>query len=368
MNRTITLTDPPSSWSELSESQLIFIHSLPRLEMADSVFRMKVFLHLAGLELCGESFYAELPDEQSDNPTLEQINAQLSWMESVVEGSADITVVLKPVTYDGEAPLYSISVSDFFDAVTFYTKFIDEPYELLDCKFDTVRIGKHTYKAPDPCMASLTYEQYQSAQACLTEIWDCTNYIQQLQQQIESKEPNEELVQSAQQTADDLHKAQASFLTYVLHLMHAVSIEEEQYDSKGNLLTDNKGKPIIKSHAILQKKDFKSDDAERLFPEMLAEAPEWLFPVMYQWYQSCLAYLQKKFSKLFSGKKGGGDSDPLVSTSATLNTLMKEQGFTSHQDVLDANAIFIFQKLDALTRQAEEMERMNKKMKSKSHR
>lgn len=350
--------------------------------MPDPIFKMQVFLHLAGLELCGESFYTELSTTVSDvSPSGENLSAQLSWMESVLSGSADITVVLQPsesssvLAKDTKA---LISADALFNAITHFTKFLDEPYTLIDCKLDRIHIGSHIYKAPDPMILSLTYEQYQGAQSALGAVQDLSQYVQQLYEQL-SKSPSQGGVSTPSPSdinavspeltsaISDLHEAQATFLSFVLLPMYNHTEEQDELDSDGNVILDKKGRP--KRHTIntLRTKKFISEEAQLLIPELKEHSPEWLFPIMYQWFQSSLIAHQKNFPKLFSGKKGGA-SDPLVATISTLNTLMKEQGYQDQQAVLDANAIFNFQKLDALTRQAEEMERMNKKMKSKSRR
>lgn len=366
--------------------------------MPDSIFKMQVFLHLAGLELCGESFYTEPSTTVSDvSPSGENLSAQLSWMESVLSGSADITVVLQPSESSSALDKDTkalISADALFNAITHFTKFLDEPYTLIDCKLDRIHIGSHIYKAPDPMILSLTYEQYQGAQSALGAVQDLSQYVQQLYEQFSKQPPrnldpsNSRNIESSKSrnidpsnprplepsispeltsAISDLHEAQATFLSFVLLPMYNHTEEQDELDSEGNVILDKKGRP--KRHTIntLRTKKFISEEAQLLIPELKDHSPEWLFPIMYQWFQSSLIAHQKNFPKLFSGKKGGA-SDPLVATISTLNTLMKEQGYQDQQAVLDANAIFNFQKLDALTRQAEEMERMNKKMKSKSRR
>lgn len=345
--------------------------------MADSVFRMTVFLYLAGLELCGESFYAEPELSEGDKLGVEDINRNLEWMESVMKGTADITVVLRPVDSGEDAPLYTISAESLYDAVSFYTKFLDEPYTLIDCKLNTIHIGSHIYKAPDPMMISLTYEQYQDAQSMLGGIWGIEQGIGQLQKKMESiiqkaqkkkKEPviPQNMLDEMQELAEDMKTQQAEFLSRLFTIMDVKTEQVTLLDDEGNPIMDKKGKIRTEQKVYHEERAFKSHEAERNVEEFKEHAPSWLFPVMYQWFQSSLQAQQKNFPKLFSGKKGSGESNPLVATISTLNTLMKEQGYQDQQAVLDANAIFNFQKLDALTRQAEEMERMNKKMKSKS--
>lgn len=369
---TITLPDPPSDWNELSKEQLIYIHSLPRAEMHEEVFKMTVFLYLCNLELCGESFYTPLANDDAND--LSGMTEQVKWMESVLDNSADITVVLR-YRDNHDAPMMKIGATDLFNAIEAFTEFLDTPFTLVVCPLGQLRIGNHTYDSPAPQMVGLTYEQYTGAQSDLGEIWgmqtQLENYLQQIQSIVQEadkrkKEPiiPRELTSAIEELQDGMKHAQAHFCAYVLTVMQAVVDEVEEYDADGNVKMV-KGKIKKTLHSRMEAKKFDSVEADRLADEIYEHAPSWLFPILHQWFQGSLAAQQKLFPKLFSGKKGGGESNPLVANIATLNTLMKEQGYHDQQAVLDANAIFNFKKLDDLTRQAEEMERMNKKMKRK---
>lgn len=373
--QTLTLPDPPSDWMDFSREQLIYIHSLPRSEMPDSVFRMQVFLYLAGLELCGQSYYDQ--PEESDDISEAEISKQLDWMESIINGTAEINVVLKPVQSDDDVR-YVIGTDDLFNAVSFFTKFLDEPYTLIDCKIDTLHLGDRIFKAPDPMMVSLTYEQYQDAQSILGSIWYEEKNLTELKDKLnkiiskaakKNKEPNipAEDMKQMQEVAESIKQQQNEFLSKLFLVMDVKTEDVVVLDDNGEPVKDKRGKVKTRTNVYNEARTFNSVEAERYIPNFKEHAPQWLFPIMYQWFQSSLQAQQKNFPKVFSGKKGkGGDDNPFVATISTLNTLMKEQGYQDQQAVLNANAVFIFQKLDALTRQAEEMERMNKKMKSKS--
>jgi len=70
---TVILPNPPSTWDELTEEQLIYIHTLLKEDLPESVYKMRVFLSLCGLELCGKSFFTH-EDQLSvkDNLSVEE--------------------------------------------------------------------------------------------------------------------------------------------------------------------------------------------------------------------------------------------------------------------------------------------------------
>lgn len=372
------MKDPPSSWGELSKEQLIFIHSLNRAEMPSVIYRMKVFLELCGLELCGLSYYKG--ESLIEETSLESLGKKLEWIESVLSNKVPITIVLKK-KYDneGKEPLMSISSKSLFEAIGYYTKFLDKPYSLIDCKIDKIRIGQHTYAGPDPMMLGLTYEQYQNAQSAINSI----NYVQYESQSINAKmleaiknadkdvsDFTEEdakriigdsSIEELKRIEQDLKEAQGDFLSAVLCLMEIKCMDVEQYDDKGELLIDEKGVPIVKKNTFWQSRKYSSEEMQRVKTELSNDAPSWLFPLLYQWFQSSLLAISKKFPKLFKGNNVVEEDDPVKSFAQTLNTIMKEQGFTSQKDVLNTEAVLNFETLNRLAVQAEELERISKK-------
>lgn len=409
MPTNITLPDPPSSWDALTKEQLIFIHSLPRSEMAEPVYKLQVFLHLAVLELCQESFYQE-PASTDNAASIASIQSQLDWMESVLDGKAPITVVLRPTkdfktpseaTPSGRQPfpseereeglLFSISDQDLFDAVMHFTKFLDDPYTLMAQPLGEIVIGTHTYKTPDPLFANLTYEQYQNAQYALQRLWNASQYIENEQKNVVEAEkkhkdsqaalakfagdafkptpfaPPQDCIDRINKGLNQINESQAEFLVHTLTCLQPKVYDEAVTDKDGKPLYA-RGKAKIRQILHLEEPNVDVDKFSRDNKEEITKhAPKWLFPILYQHFQSSLTEHKKLFPKLFSGSGGGGNDNQFVATISTLNTLMKEQGYADQRATLDANVVFNFQKLDELTRRAEEMKRMNDEIRRKSH-
>lgn len=379
---TVILPNPPSTWDELTEEQLIYIHTLLKEDLPESVYKMRVFLSLCGLELCGKSFFTH-EDQLSvkDNLSVEELNIRLAWMEKVIRNEAPVTIVLKKKG-DEESPLMTISAEDFFYASEHFTNFLDEPFTLTDCHIDTIRIGSHTYKGPDPMLLSLTYEQFQNAQTAASNVQSSKDNMDMVHKKMlselkklsgENKNLSQEelylklspqLIRNIESCTKDLKDAQGEFISSVLVPMEAVVMETEVYDDDVNIKIDNEGNIVTKKEICWQTKKYDYHEMQRLKDEIADKAPDWLFPILYQWFQGSLLALQKKFPKLFSGKNSQEEYDPIKSFVQTLNTLMKEQGFPSQRAVLDADAILNFETLNRLTIQAEEITRMRKKIKT----
>ena len=358
--RTINLPQPPSSWMALSKEQLIHIQSIPS-DMPEIQYKMIVFLYLAGMELCKKSYFPEpnssdcvdapLPDKDAPlkerEERLDAMIARLDWMEDIMNGTADMTIVLRNLKAVGTEDEYlQIDSLRFFDVVRHCTKFLDEPFGLLDNKLGIVTVGEHKYKCPDPLIMNLTYEQYQNASFAISA------YLEAAKQLKDCKLNSPKAKAIVEQYKD----AQARFLSQVLTLMKPQSFEDEVVS------------PVLHSSKKVKRTylapSYVAAEAAQFVDEM-RKAPEWLFPILFQQFQSSLMEYKKKFPKVFTDKKNGTASDPLLATAGTLNTLMKEQGYYDQQAVLNANAIFNLKILDDLTRRAEEIEKMNKELKIK---
>lgn len=412
--KTITM-EPPSSWQELSAEQIIFIQSLNRNEMEDIIYRMQIFLHLAELELCGESYIADSPTSNLDDKDVDvaHLEQELKWMEEVMNGEHRM-IVLRTVQHSFPVPTYihlfpdasdlsdspntptnpdtsdqrfQLPLEQFFEAVRQYTEFLDDPYHLEYIPIDTIDIGEHTYQMPRPFITSLTYQQYQNAQQALGSFWNRAQGIEQAMQEIAAlpKDRQEDEVfmegymKNIAQWNKDMKRWQEEFLSHVLTLGHTIVEERE-------VLTTDALKKIEEARKRgeeyeLSKKDYikkkfskteyhyNVDEVEQLaLAQEMKKAPQWLFPVLHQNFQSSMIAHKKNFPYLFSGGGGGGTSDPLVSMLNTVNAVMKWQTYQSQQAVYDDNAVSVFAVLNNMTKEAKEMEEANKKMKRKSKR
>lgn len=421
--KTVTL-EPPSLWAELSAEQLIYIQSLNRGEMEDIIYRMHIFLHLADLELCGESYIEDSPvtksransgntnQDEDSIPDIESIEHELKWMEEVMAGEHRMIVLRKiqqpyklpeyvhlfpdqEETQDEDSEengnqedvLFQLPFEQFFEAVRQYTEFIDDPYHLEYIPMDTIDIGDHNYQMPRPFISSLTYEQYQNAQMALGYFWNRAQGIEQKMQELaglpkDRQEDEEFMAPHLKQIAQwnkDMKKWQELFMAHVLTLGHS-AVEEreivkpetskkiEEARKRGEELELTKS-DFVKKKFYKTEYSYNADEVEQLgVAQEMKKAPVWLFPVLHQNFQSSMIAHKKNFPLLFSGSGGGGASDPVVSMINTINAVMKWQTYASQQAVRDDNAISVFAVLNNMSKEAKEMEEANRKMKSKSKR
>lgn len=91
-----------------------------------------------------------------------------------------------------------------------------------------------------------------------------------------------------------------------------------------------------------------------------------LFSICFQAYQTAVLHYEKVYPLLFSGD---GKSDALRTALTgevdTLNAIMKYQGYSDQQQVYDANLPIILGALNTMTKEAKEIERLNKEIKRK---
>lgn len=91
-----------------------------------------------------------------------------------------------------------------------------------------------------------------------------------------------------------------------------------------------------------------------------------LFHICFQAYHTAILSYERIYPLLFSDS---GKSDPLRTAisgeSATLNSVMKYQGYSDPQQVYDANLPIILDTLNTMAKEAKEIEKMNSKIKKK---
>lgn len=91
-----------------------------------------------------------------------------------------------------------------------------------------------------------------------------------------------------------------------------------------------------------------------------------LFHIVFQAYQTAIAYYATVYPMLFGG---GGKQDPLrdalTGEVGTINTVMKYAGYASQQEVYDSWLPFVFDILNTMTKEAKEIEKMNSRIRKK---
>lgn len=113
---------------------------------------------------------------------------------------------------------------------------------------------------------------------------------------------------------------------------------------------------------------YDSDRAEQsvAFWRTQLESLPAMFHICFQAYQTAVGYYAQVFPLLFNG---GGKSDPLrdalTNETETLNSVMKYQGYNSPEEVYAADLPNILTVLNTMTREAKQIEEMNRKVKSR---
>lgn len=343
-NKTLTLPDPPLSWKELSWAQLVYISKTNR-DMFDSemAWKLNIWTYLTNLELCRQSYYQT--DESNQQPieeTTDDAGTLQKYTDKILYGENNDTGTLicifrrKGIKHKRER--LGIEVKRLQTVISSQLSWIDDKFKLPSIPRKTIKINGRRYKLPDPLLSNLTYEQLQNAQRSLENYWQISR---QAEKHYEEKTLTPE---RSKQFASRMKRCREQFLA---HLLTPRSM-------KLSLST-----PILKQ--VYEYDSIKADQDKNM-----SKAPVWLFNICSQHFESCISTYQQTFPDLFSG---GGSSEkkesPLLMEIGTINAVMKYAGYKSQQDVYDSNALFILKYLDTMTKEAKEIDRMNKKSQSK---
>lgn len=319
--KTIDLPAPPSSWMELTENQLREVHRLMKSCASVPDFKLQVLMILNRLRMSSRGF----EEDEEKGGGLRYLFRRIGWWNRWF------------------GPLIGLSSWEVCFWADRYLKFLDEPMQLLALPFEHIRIGLHRYKAPDPQMVNLTYEQYGNAQRYLVAYWDARRSLAEsdhtpLRQQLN-------LMREAEQS-------RAGFLA---HLFTPPSLR----------LLDQRHQATRFSPQRVYHYD--ADRAERLIPRFrrLCRRDPILFDMCSQFFQSCQLRYKEDFPFLFKEYGGGDDRSALVMEIDTVNAVQKYAGYTTQQEVYDSNSVFIFGFLNNMAHEAKQIEEMNAKMKMK---
>ena len=314
--KAVNFPAPPSDWNMLSEQQLRTIHELMESGIGVSEYKLKVFLMLMGLRIVKRA------DKKEDGSFVYHFR-KVGWKHWLSKE---------------EFGMEAWEVDYWIEK---YLKFLDEPFHLIQLPFEYIRIGMTTYKAPDQLMVNLTYEQYSNAQRCLVAYWQ----TMRLTESLLKNGASQEAVQHARK--DALH-ARAGFLA---HMYIA---------PKWQILDQRSQMTRLKLSRVY---NYCSLDAERHVKQFEA-APQWLYSVTYQLFQSCQAQYKKDFQFLFKECTDNEGQNALIMEIDTINAVQKYAGYTNQQDVYDSNALFIFGFLNNMAHEAKQIEEMHRKMRT----
>lgn len=315
--KSVNFPAPPSDWNMLSERQLRTIHELMESGISLSEYKLKVLLMLMGLRIVKRA------DKKEDGSFVYHFR-RTGWKHRFSKE---------------EFGMEAWEVDYWIEK---YLKFLDEPFRLIQLPFSHVRIGMTRYKAPDPLMVNLTYEQYGNAQRCLIAYWETSRMV-------ESLKKNGATLEAVKHAQEDALQARAGFLAHM-------------YVQPGWQLLDQRNQ--MTRISIKRVYNYCSVAAEERV-EDFKSAPSWLFAVTYQLFQSCQAQYKKDFPFLFKEYSDTDGKSALVMEVGTINAVQKYAGFTDAQKVYDQNSMFIFKFLDSMAEEAKQIEDMNRKMKMK---
>lgn len=307
----------PNDWTSLSKDQLVYIHRLMNKGLSLSEYKLRVFLYLMELRIVKRA------DKKDDGSFVYHFKKR-GWRS-----------YFSRLEYGMQA----WEVDYWIDK---YLRFLDEPFLLWKLPFERIKVGNTWYKAPEPQMVNLTYEQYSNAQRCLIAYWDASRLA-------ESLKKNGATIQAVKHAEEEALQAQAGFLA---HMYTPPSLR---------LLDQRNQMTRIRLDVVY---NYCSMEAEKQV-KRFKSAPSWLFAVTYQLFQSCQSLYKKDFPFLFKEYSDSEGKSALVMEVGTINAVQKYAGFTDPQSVYDQNSVFIFKFLDSMAEEAKQIEDMNRKMKTK---
>lgn len=317
----------PDSWEQLTAEQIEAVHRLKHESYKQALrsddpektvnqFKLRVFLLLAGLKVRKRA----IPKEDG---TFIYLLRRKGW-KHIFE----------------EIPMESWQIAQWIKALL---PFLDEPNGLLSCPYTTFKVHGTTYKAPDPQLTSVTFEQYNHAQQFLIAYWDTFRLIEEMKN-------NGSSVKAIKHQYKELEQYKAQFLaTLFTPAVHQT------------LQTDENGTYRVNRIAY----PYHSSQSETHWKHFSGKRWKWTFEVMVQYLQSCLEEYRSKFPDLFTSHSGADGKDFIVLEADKMNAIKKYGNFGSYQSIYDSNAFFIFGQLSNMCQEAKAIEEINRKMKSK---
>lgn len=333
MNCELTPFPPlPGSWSALSWQQLCLVWDVKRRYGGNAdVARVAALLMLLGMELeegvrtdlrTGETIYRLRGTNGAIYATTPR---ELSYMARHAIQWFDY-----PYGDPGEDAVKDDKgkvVKEGRDPVRGYVSLMRDA---MPAPVETVKVGRRLFALPQVACNNLTWQQYRSLQAISPQLFA-------------------EGVSDEQ--ALDL---QAQFLAHIL-TPRTVAI----FDTFG-------GSIRFRPHYDYK---YNGGQAEEIAAWIAARMKSdsflaTLFHICFQVYQTALSYYAASYPLLF---QDSGKSDPmkdvLTGEVGTINTIMKYAGYSEQQQVYDSNLPFVLDILNTMSKEAKEIEKMNRKIK-----
>ena len=319
--------DFPRSWDDLTAEQIETILRMKSevggyaLRMEDpekavNQFKLRVFLMLTGLKVRKRAI-------PKDDGTYTYVLRRKGWKHLFEK-----------------IPMESWQIAQWIKSLL---AFLDEPNTLLSCPYTIFKIKGKTFKAPDPQLTSITFEQYSHAQQYLIAYWDTYRMIEEMKD-------NGSSVRAIKRQYRELELYKGHFLAT---MFNAAVRQCTQTDENGTYEVDRMAFPYHASQGDVYWKLFSG------------KKWRWVFEVMVQYLQSCLEEYKNKFPDLFTTHSGADDKDFIVMEADKMNAIKKYGNFGSYQDIYDSNAFFIFGQLANMCQEAKAIEEMNRNIKKR---
>lgn len=319
----------PTQWNDIPTDKLEEILRLMAMrhvevrtkgeEVADRLYRLRVFLCLLDMKI----------------------------MRRTVSDESGETVFVfrrKGIRYIFERiPMRAWQVNQWIDS---RLKFLDRPTALLKSPYPFVNLchGRLKLKGPANMMGDVTFQQYLVAQNTLTSYW---NTLKSMEKSIRNK--------SGRKTQRQLLKRASGLRCRFLATLFCPSAIETGKIQDGRYIRT----PARKIWTFTMS---QTEDNARYFRKVERR----MYPVMELFFQSVQEAYSNLFPDLFAPSgKGKKVTNPIVKEVSMINSIMKEQGYGSTEDVYRSEAVRILEVMDSMCKKAKEIERMNQRMKSK---
>lgn len=332
-----------SHWYELNEEQLIQVKSIQARCTDEIEQRLFIFLYLNNLKLCKDA-----PDAIREQCLTQKNGIKLSTLyagiEMLHEYASDNIVFLEEDTKDdhpcntrarkkGKKQIIMTGSEELLAAVKEYTEWVYEDHSLVQLPMQYITLNGHKYKFPDAMLANNTYQQFTAAQRDLDSYFKTVETADKLIR--ETGNPDHDALQSLASTIKD---AQRSFCA---NIMTAVAnVGETRYD--------NTGKPYVFTREVAK---YNADDYE-LYNNDMSHMPEWMFPLLFHFWQCTMALFKKKFPDLFTDSGENKTKDAFLAEVGTVNIMIEKGGYNNSSSVYDENVIFVLKRLDMMNEEA----------------
>lgn len=325
-NYKINLPSLPEGWNRLSSRELEEVNRLyiERMasgadEQADRIFKLKCFLLFLDLKVVRRT----LTDDEGNTVFLFRHKGVRHLMERI--------------------PMKAWQVDQWIDQKL---GFLDNPYTRTVTPYGIIRLrmGTLRLKAPNDVMSNVTFAQYQSAQNLLIVYWDAEKVLQTL---IRRKSSRAAIRTQTRRIRD----IRCRFLAALFN----ESVEETGEIREGRYMRKYSRRVWSFYTGQIRKNARWFRDVEQR-----------MFPVMLQYFQSVQESYARMYPELFTpnGKKNNRQN-PMKIEVEMVNNVMKYQGFADYDAVYDSEAVRILGIMNAMAKEAQEIEKMRMQNKTK---